>query len=376
MFSLHVVQRRVGAVLTAAALGAAAPAVLATEVADTLTRAAAPAARPEQSVLLSVASAGPRLVAVGERGLIVVSDDQGKSWRQVPVPLSVTLTAVSFPSASKGWAVGHRGVILATSDGGSTWVQQLNGVQFAERALAQAQVQAKDVAQAASPAASAASAAVNDAQALVRDRADKPFLDVSFTDEQHGFAVGAYGLCATTQDGGKAWSSCMAQLPNPKGAHLYSIARSGTAVYIAGEQGVVLRSDDGVNYSAVPGPYTASLFCVGVAGNGDVVLGGLRGVAFVSTDQGHSFQALASGSQGSFSGAARLNDGRLAFANQLGQVLQYDTSSRRLKLVATPPLAPLSGLTQTSAGTLAAVGVRGAVALPTPPAPASSSAKP
>ena len=39
-----------------------------------------------KSVILDVALAGDRLVAVGERGHIVLSDDYGMTWRQVPCP--------------------------------------------------------------------------------------------------------------------------------------------------------------------------------------------------------------------------------------------------------------------------------------------------
>ncbi|WP_233151836.1 YCF48-related protein, partial [Pelomonas sp. KK5] len=200
-----------------AALAAAA------ELPDTLARPAEAVARPAQAVLLGVAAAGGRLVAVGERGLITISDDQAANWRQVPVPVSVSLTALSFPTPRRGWAVGHRGVVLASRDGGSSWTVQLDGQRFA---------------------------ALANNEALVRDGADKPFLDVSFADERHGLAVGAYGLCARTEDGGASWVSCMGQLPNPRGAHLYAIARSGQTVYIAGEQGLLLRSDDGAAQAA------------------------------------------------------------------------------------------------------------------------------
>lgn len=196
----------------------------------------------------------------------------------------------------------------------------------------------------------------------MREGADKPFLDVSFADERHGMAVGAYGVCARTEDGGSTWNSCMGQLPNPKGAHLYAIARAGQSVFIAGEQGLLLRSDDaGAHYASVPGPYTTSLFCVAVAGNGDVLLGGLRGTAFISTNQGKSFEALASDSQGSCASAARTNDGALLTISQLGQMLRYEARDRRLKLVAMPPTAPLSDFLQTSSGALVMVGVRGVV---------------
>lgn len=345
------------ALMAALALGAAAGGARAAEVADTLSRPATRVARPAQAFLLGVTSAGARLVAVGERGVVVLSDDQGKSWRQAAVPVSVTLTAVSFPSARKGWAVGHRGVILATTDGGETWNQQLQGAQFAQQALTQAKA-----------ATAPASAALAEAELLVKDGADKPFLDVSFSDDQHGLAVGAYGVCAATQDGGAHWTACMDRLPNPKGAHLYAIARSGRAVYVAGEQGVVLRSDDGAAYTALASPLPTSVFTVGIATNGDIVLGSLRGAAFVSTDQGRSFGPLVTDTPGSFSGATRTRDGRLLLSTQTGQLLQYDAAARRLHAVAAPPTAPLTGLTSTASGGLVLVGVRGASALPSIPA--------
>jgi len=337
-----------------AALALSTAGALAAEVPDTLNRPATRVARPGQAFLLGVANAGDRVVAVGERGVVVLSDDQGKTWRQAVVPVSVTLTAVSFASAKKGWAVGHRGVILATVDGGETWTQQLEGGQFAQQALAQVRV-----------AASPASAALANAELLVKDGADKPFLDVSFTDDMHGLAVGAYGLCAATHDGGARWVSCMDRLPNPNGAHLYAIARSSPVTYIAGEQGLVLRADDGANFAAVASPHTTSVFTVGIAANGDIVLGSLRGAAFVSTDQGRSFDKLGADTPGSFSGAARTRDGRLLLSTQMGQLLQYDPAARRLKMLATPPMAPLTGLTQGTSGALVLVGVRGASVLPT-----------
>jgi photosystem II stability/assembly factor-like uncharacterized protein len=84
-------------------------------------------ARAPRSLLNDIVLAGKRLVAVGQRGHIVYSDDHGKHWTQAAVPVSSDLTAVSFPTPMMGWAVGHDGVVLATKDGGVTWARQLDG---------------------------------------------------------------------------------------------------------------------------------------------------------------------------------------------------------------------------------------------------------
>lgn len=84
------------------------------------------------TLLNSVVSTGKRLIAVGWRGDIVYSDDQGKSWTQSAVPVSSDLVAVYFPSEKNGWAVGQDGVVLQTSDGGANWTKQLDGRGAAE----------------------------------------------------------------------------------------------------------------------------------------------------------------------------------------------------------------------------------------------------
>ena len=55
----------------------------------------------EHSLLLDVTLAGERLIAVGERGHVLVSDDRGESWRQVRVPTTRIPTAAhSRPTSS------------------------------------------------------------------------------------------------------------------------------------------------------------------------------------------------------------------------------------------------------------------------------------
>ena len=46
--------------------------------------------------MLDAVALDERLVAVGERGHILISTDNGASWRQVEVPTRAMLTAVTF----------------------------------------------------------------------------------------------------------------------------------------------------------------------------------------------------------------------------------------------------------------------------------------
>jgi hypothetical protein len=94
---------------------------------------------PSKVELIAITRAGNRLVAVGEHGVIIYSDDNGFRWTQASVPVDLLLTAVRFATASVGWAVGQHGVILRTDDGGATWRLQFDGIQANHLTLATAQ---------------------------------------------------------------------------------------------------------------------------------------------------------------------------------------------------------------------------------------------
>ena len=156
------------------------------------------------SLLIDATHAGKRVVVVGDRGHILFSDDQGRSWTQARVPTRQLLTAVFFLDDKRGWAVGHDAQILASSDGGATWTKQF-----------------EDLAR------------------------EAPLLDVRFIDAQHGFAVGAYGALLETTDGGQHWQDVADRLVNPDQMHLNAITQVADAgLFIVGEQGSMFRSSD------------------------------------------------------------------------------------------------------------------------------------
>jgi photosystem II stability/assembly factor-like uncharacterized protein len=106
---------------------------------DALTTRALTTAKAAGSAMLAVARTGKRLVAAGERGIVLLSDDGGNSWHQAQVPVSTTLTALQFVDPRNGWAVGHLGVVLQTTDAGATWTLQLDGQRAAALAVNGAQ---------------------------------------------------------------------------------------------------------------------------------------------------------------------------------------------------------------------------------------------
>jgi photosystem II stability/assembly factor-like uncharacterized protein len=233
----------------------------------------------ERLLLIDATHRGNRVIAVGDRGYIVLSDDNGKTWRRAKSPAAPLLTAVEFLDAQNGWAVGHDSVILATSDGGETWTQQF-----------------------AAPA------------------EQRPLLDVTFIDKSIGYAIGAYGAFLETTDGGRSW--------NPRKVieddkHLNAFVNlPGGHLIILGEAGTILLSPDaGKTWSAVPSPYKGSLFGGIVADDGSVVAYGLRGRIFRSTDSGKTWKAVDNASVATLMGGSKLPDGALVLAGAGGTVL-------------------------------------------------------
>lgn len=320
---------------------------------DALERAAVLVRAPGHAVLLGAAQAGSRIVAVGERGIVALSDDGGQRWRQASVPTSVTLTAVRFADERHGWAIGHGGTVLASDDGGERWTRRLDGRRAAQIVLEAAR-------------AGGDARAVQEAERLVADGPDKPLLDLLLLGERRLLAVGAYGLALASDDGGQNWASWAPRLPNPKGLHLYAARQRGQTLLLAGEQGLVLISaDGGLSFRRLETPYKGSFFSAELPGEQDIVLAGLRGHMLRSTDGGANWAALATPMPVSITATALGADGRLMAGNQAGFVMAL--RGDRLVPVNPAPLPPLNGLLSRPGAPLLALTVHGALPVPAEP---------
>ena len=280
-----------------------------------------------RGLLNGLASAGQRVVAVGQRGHILYSDDAGKSWQQADVPVSSDLVAVHFPTPQAGWAVGHDGVVLHSADAGRSWKLQRDGRPNA---------------------------------------AENPLLDVWFEDERSGYAVGAFGLVLHTTDAGGHWQALTDAIDNPKGLHLYAVRGVAGEVYMAGEQGLLLKRDAATTgrFRALASPYQGTLF--GVTGNARAVVAyGLRGNVVRSGDGGATWQGLSTGVPVGLTAGTLDAKGRIVLVSQTGHLLASGddgASFTAVKLERPVPAAAVLAL----AGGLIMAGPRGAQAVPLP----------
>lgn len=320
---------------------------------------------PERAMLMAVTHAGTRLVAVGEQGGVVLSDDQGRTWRSArSVPVAATLTNVRFADAQTGWAIGHLGVVLKTTDGGETWTRQLDGRAIAQLALAQA--------------GAADDAARTDAQALVDDGPDKPLLDLLVDDAQHLTVVGAFNIALRSSDGGQQWQLISHQFDNPNRLHLYGLTRlggqPGGRLVSVGEQATVLTqagegndnsNDNGGHLKAVKAPYEGSFFGVLATGPHSLLIYGLRGNAFISTDAGNTWTPTqVQGGGASLNTAVRLKDGRVLMGDQGGNVFLSTDAGAHFQRLAFAWGAPLTGMAEAADGSVVLSSLAGLTTVP------------
>ncbi|ERV15108.1 YCF48-related protein [Pseudomonas aeruginosa] len=253
---------------TAALLAAGLP-LMSLQAAPLQAVPAVQAGNATQATMLAAGWAGERVVAVGDHGVVLLSDDQGRQWRQArSVPLSTPLTGVSFVDARHGWAVGHWGAILSTADGGESWqVQHLSSEE------------------------------------------DRPLFAVHFFDARQGVAVGLWSLVLTTEDGGKTWTEQPLQAPpGAKRADLNLMglfADNHGTLYATAEHGQVLRSDDqGKNWRYLDTGYEGTLWSGAVLADGRLLLGGQRGTLLQGSADGKAFRRVPTQGKGSVTSIA------------------------------------------------------------------------
>lgn len=195
---------------------------------------------------------GGRLVAVGERGTIAVSEDSGRSWQvthkddEVPV----TLTDLTALNDQLLIAVGHDSVILRSEDAGMSWDVVMRDSELGE-----------------------------------------PLLGSWSDDGTEVFAYGSFGKFLVSKDAGKTFEQ--KELPI-YGEHLSAMAGdSEDTLILVGEMGLVLRSHDGGgSWEKLKPFYDGSLFGIAHLNSSRWVAYGMRGHVFFTSDNGDSWSPV------------------------------------------------------------------------------------
>jgi photosystem II stability/assembly factor-like uncharacterized protein len=262
------------------------------------------------------------MVAVGHWGHVILSDDNGETWRQAQkVPTRKNLTSVSFVDAQKGWATGHDQVILHTRDGGENWELQYKNIE-----------------------------------------AEVPLLSIWFQNAQHGIACGAFGTIVETKDGGQTWKSRGVDDTGDE-VHLNEIfpGPNGT-IFISAEMGVAYRSQDqGTSWTRLEPPYEGSFWGGLTQSDGAILLFGMRGHIFRSPDLGESWVEIQTSSDDnqSLSGGIQLRNGNIVLGGLGGSIAFGKESSSTFEAINLEHRRGISAVAQASDGSVFLFGTFG-----------------
>ncbi len=146
-------------------------------------------------------------------------------------------------------------------------------------------------------------------------------LDISFTDEKHGFLVGTNRLILETNDGGISWEKRSLALPSEENFRLISIDFEGDEGWIAGQPSLVMHTTDGgknwnrlVLGSKLPGdPYLVTTL-----GPETVELATTAGAVYLTEDGGNNWEGKVSDASGGVRDLRRGEDGEYVSVSSLG----------------------------------------------------------
>lgn len=103
--------------------------------------------------------------AVGDSGIIIYSEDKGKTWNYQESGTEISLQDVQFINETTGWIVGSNNTILKTNNGGQNWI-------------------------------------IKEIQSDI----SKTFISLCFIDKNIGWIVDNYGGILHTTDSGNTWT--------------------------------------------------------------------------------------------------------------------------------------------------------------------------
>jgi len=224
---------------------------------------------PTTLSLISVAIAGPRSIAVGQQGLVLIRDER-KPWRKIEPVTDRRLLRVSLNKNGLAVATGAFGTLLKSTDGGETWAD----LKPDWAALYETGV-------------------TGEFEAI----RDEPTIYVANVFDDGAIVIGGeFGQLNRSTDGGVTWAPVFQVPAAVKGSippTIFGMHFGDDGVgYATGQTGlIVTSSDSGKTWTQLDTQSEASLFDVESTPDGHVVAVGMRS-GLVSADAGKTWQPL------------------------------------------------------------------------------------
>lgn len=257
--------------------------------------------RADKSVLVSVTRFDGKIIAVGERGLVMQSTDEGKTWAGVLTSTNRTLNSVLYLGDKVGIAAGHGGTLLRTEDDGATW----------------------------SP-------------VKIPEIGTDSILGLSVLSDGRVIACGAFGMYLESGDKGRTWVRKRV-IRDDFDRHISRVIDiGGGKLFLVGETGTLaISSDMGETWKALKNPYVAttsvdtvegSFFGVLRMSDGALLIYGMRGRIYRSTDEGGTWTLIPIASTNAINGGAVGPDGKVVLVGNNGLIATSSDAGKNFVL--------------------------------------------
>jgi hypothetical protein len=200
-------------------------------------------------------------------------DATATKWTSSALKNSVNPLAITCDPAGRAWVVGSNLSIQSSADKGATWTAtelggdaMLGTIQFVDESFGIATGEFGTVA-----------TTTDGGKTWSKSKiAQKDFYSYSatFTSRTQGWMSGVAGVVLGTRDGGRTWS----EVPNKSGGPIYGLTRQGDKVFGVGTGGTLSELQDGqFNRLAYDKPAPAFLTSVAPAGDKQLAIAGAAG---------------------------------------------------------------------------------------------------
>lgn len=271
--------------------------------------------RADRTALFDLVRVGSAFYAVGERGVVMRSTDEGRTWHGQQAPTTRTLLSIAVIDPMHGVAVGHGGTIVRTEDGARTFT--------------------------AIP---------------VEDAGSDSILGVTRLSDGRLVAYGAYGLYLESHDQGLTWKRRQVIDENFEW-HIANITEVGHRLYLVGEAGTLAVSDDlGQTWARLESPYDGSFFGLLGLPDGALLAYGMRGNVFRSEDRGASWQQVPLATKSAINGGSIAADGRIVLVGNNGLIAVSKDAGRSFEMGVAPEGTPIARAAYADDGALVYVG--------------------
>lgn len=281
-----------------------------------------------------------KMSAVGRFGLIISTDDGGKSWKKQTTGVTTDLFALSFADDQHGFVVGSGGTILATADASRSWKKQSSGTK--DQLLG---VDAVSPTKVYAVGAFGTFLSTSDGghtwikhklpwdRLITRIIKETGYLEpnlnaVYFVSPEVGWVVGEFGLILHTKDGGQNWTSERYGSNLPQ---LYAVKfASDLRGWAIGQRGTMLQTDNGgESWLSVELGTDRDLFSLSLAGERGVVVG--DSIALTTPNRGSTWVRAKSVPQGTWlSGVSLKSDEAVAVGNA-GTIMLFSAKESPLE---------------------------------------------